>query len=78
MVTLTLNGHAPPVAGTISSESGDTLILTQINGETLTVDKSTISDEQRMDVSSMPPMSGVLSLSEIRDVVKYLSTLTAN
>ena len=39
------------------------------------IDVADIVERQKNDVSSMPKMSQVLSPTEIRDLVAYLSTL---
>ena len=75
MVTLTVTGEASPIAGTIASETEEALVITQISGEPSRVTKSKITDQQRINISSMPSMAGVLSLKELRDVVAYLSSL---
>jgi putative heme-binding domain-containing protein len=60
------------VAGAPKSETDAELVL-QTGDATRTIPKSQIA--QRSNASPMPPMGGVLSHRQLRDVVEFLSTL---
>jgi quinoprotein glucose dehydrogenase len=75
MVSLNLKNRAEAVAGTVISEDDNRFVVAQVNGDQITVDKASVLEEQRLSVSSMPPMVGVLTMPEIRDAVAYLQTL---
>ncbi|MGY8690029.1 MAG: hypothetical protein ACKVHP_20130, partial [Verrucomicrobiales bacterium] len=75
MISLTLKNQANPIAGTILEESENTLLIAQLSGDQISIDKAAVKEEQRLSVSSMPPMIGVLTLPEIRDVIAYLKDL---
>lgn len=73
-VSLTLeNGET--LAGTLQDESDSQLVVRTSNGPT-TIDKADIA--QRTNASAMPVMSERLSPRELRDVVEFLTTLTAD
>lgn len=59
--------------GTLRSETDATVTLQKANGGSETFDKSSIDRIDKVTVSSMPPMLGILTLEEIRDIVAYLS-----
>lgn len=69
------------VAGTILSEDKDkdenTLTIVTANNKTIRIDRERIEAESATR-SAMPEMAQVLTQREIRDLVEYLSTLTAS
>jgi len=75
LVTL-LSGDV--VAGIVSSETADTLILkSAIDGKPQTVKKADIKERQALP-SAMPPALGeVLGKRGLRDLIAYLATLKA-
>ena len=62
------------LAGSVTKESAKTLEFKLPDGKTQKVAVATIATRTR-PVSVMPPMLGILSAEEIRDVVAYLSGL---
>lgn len=63
-----------PVAGYLRDENAVRVQLETMEGEVLEIEKHRITS--RSDpVSTMPPMGEVLSLSEMRDLAAYLSSL---
>ncbi|MEX1135549.1 MAG: HEAT repeat domain-containing protein, partial [Balneolales bacterium] len=71
-VSLTLN-DGDTVQGALSAET-DTHITVSSGGEKQEIIKTAIS-EQTNSPSAMPPMGDVLTRTEIRDLVEYLTTL---
>lgn len=61
--------------GVFQRETDDYIILT-IDGEPVEISKEHIS-ERRHSPSAMPAMGEVLSRSQLRDIIEYLSTLRA-
>lgn len=73
-VSLTLKDKSI-VAGTLTRENPKQVTITDIvNGEKNTYLRADILEMTR-PVSTMPPMAGILSKSEIRDLVAYLASL---
>lgn len=71
-VTLTLqNGDL--IQGVLSGETDSRIRITR-DGEEQVIEKSEI-DERNNSPSSMPAMGGILSRSELRDLVEFLSSL---
>ncbi|HSU67656.1 MAG TPA: HEAT repeat domain-containing protein, partial [Tepidisphaeraceae bacterium] len=62
------------VAGMIRSETDTTIQVVSLEGQTSTIKKSDVVSKTPA-VSVMPPMGSVLSPSEIRDVIEYVSSL---
>ncbi|MDC0312664.1 HEAT repeat domain-containing protein [Verrucomicrobiales bacterium] len=75
MVALKLKNRAEAIGGTVISEDDNRFVVAQVNGDQMTIDKASVVEEQRLSVSSMPPMVGVLTMPEVRDAVAYLQTL---
>jgi putative membrane-bound dehydrogenase-like protein len=65
------------VSGMVKSENDTTVQLLGLEGEATTLKKSDIA-ARTPPASVMPPMGAVLSPSEIRDVIEYLSSLKKN
>jgi putative membrane-bound dehydrogenase-like protein len=65
------------VGGTIGSENGESLTLMLADGSKRVIATSEIAS-RGTPISMMPPMLGILSPSEIRDVVAFLSGLKAS
>ena len=63
------------IAGTVLEETADTLKLRAADGSESVLPKSEIA-AQTPPISVMPPMLGILTKREIRDVVAYLMSLT--
>ncbi len=76
MVSLEIKNRTTPVAGTVLEETEDAWMISQLGGDAIKVSKDSVENIQRLSLSSMPPMAGVLSLPEIRDVLAYLRSLT--
>lgn len=72
-VTLTLKG-GNTITGTLLEETDDYVAVDTGSGSPRRVDKARI-EERTTAPSSMPSMQGLLSKSEIRDVIAYLKTL---
>lgn len=70
-VTLKDGGN---VAGTLDKESKDAVTVKLADGTSKTLPRSEIAS-QTPPVSVMPPMLGILTKEQIRDVVAYLSSL---
>jgi putative heme-binding domain-containing protein len=64
------------LSGTIESEDGAELVLKLADGSTKAIASKQIASKTP-PVSMMPPMLGILSPAEIRDVVAFLSGLKA-
>lgn len=62
------------ISGFVANESESEIELTNLQGETVRVKKLAIQSRSN-PASAMPTMKGVLTLSEIRDLVEYLSGL---
>lgn len=75
MISLTLKHQKNAVAGTLTEDTGQRYTIALLNGDSVTIDKAAIASEDRLSVSSMPPMAGVLTPLELRDAVAYLATL---
>ena len=75
MISLKLKNRAEAIAGTVISEDDEQIVVAQVSGEQVAIDKASVLEEQRLSVSSMPPMLGVLTMPEVRDAVAYLQTL---
>ena len=65
------------VSGMIRSENETTIQLVSLEGENSTLKKSDVV-ARTPPVSVMPPMGAVLTPSEIRDVIEYVSSLKKN
>ena len=59
-------------AGIFESETDRTLRLVQLNGETVAVDKRTISSRRSIHESPMPPYDGALNPRDVADLVTWL------
>ena len=73
MVTLTLS-NGETVTGLVQDETTETIIIRSGNQQAQEIEKSSIK-EQKSIPSSMPPMGGILTKKEIRDVIAFLGTL---
>ena len=62
------------IAGTPMSENDTTLFMKTPTGETEEIAKDTI-DSRTPAVSAMPPMTGILSKQDLRDLMAYLLIL---
>jgi putative heme-binding domain-containing protein len=62
------------LAGIVRKETEDELTLMTLDNQTHVVKKNSIT-QRTAPISSMPPMTGVLSKREIRDLVAYLGRL---
>ena len=63
------------ISGTVISETDEIITLGRADGKSVTIRKGEIDDRSDAKLSAMPKMTEVLSASEIRDLVEYLSTL---
>jgi len=75
-VSLTLKDGSQ-ANGILLEENVSEIFLRTNQAEPLKIEKARIA-ERRNNPSSMPPMGGILSKREIRDLVKYLSTLKSD
>jgi quinoprotein glucose dehydrogenase len=75
MATVTLK-NGTTLAGTILQETADKLLLRQPDGTDVTVLVADIA-QRTPPISVMPPMHGILTPRQLRDVVAYLGTLKA-
>ena len=75
MATVTLK-DGTTLAGTILSETPDKILLRQPDGVEVSAAPSAI-EGRTPPISVMPPMHGILTPRQIRDVVAYLETLMA-
>ncbi len=75
MATVTLK-DGTTLAGTILSETPDKILLRQPDGVEVSAVPSAI-EGRTPPISVMPPMHGILTPRQIRDVVAYLATLKA-
>jgi len=74
LATLQLqNGET--VAGMVLEENPDRLLIAQLDGSARAVPKSQVTDRSAQDASAMPPMSGILTKQEIRDLIAFLAGL---
>jgi putative heme-binding domain-containing protein len=73
LVSLTLKDGSS-LAGTLTSEMADALELKLPDGQLRRVDVAAIA-QKSPPMSVMPPMLGVLTTGEVRDVVAYLASL---
>jgi putative heme-binding domain-containing protein len=60
------------VAGIFESENDRTLRLVQLDGESVAVEKSTISSRQSIHQSPMPPYDRALNPADVADLVAWL------
>ncbi len=60
------------VAGIFESENDRTLNLVQVNGETVAIEKSTISSRRSIHQSPMPPYDQALNPADLADLVAWL------
>ena len=74
-VRLFILKNGTTVAGSILEEKPDSLRVAKGVGELVTVRRSDIANEVPQAGSVMPDLAKTLRLSEIRDLVEYLSTL---
>ena len=75
MATVTLK-DGTTLAGTILSETFDRILLRQPDGVEVSAASSAM-EGRTPPISVMPPMHGILTPRQIRDVVAYLETLKA-
>jgi len=75
VVSVTLKDGSD-VAGTLAQETPDAITIRLFDGNRRTMARSDVAT-QTAAISVMPPMYGVLKPREIRDVVAFLSSLTA-
>jgi putative heme-binding domain-containing protein len=75
MATVTLK-DGTTLAGTILSENPDRILLRQPDGVEVSAASSAM-EGRTPPISVMPPMHGILTPRQIRDVVAYLETLKA-
>ena len=75
MATVTLK-DGTTLAGTILSETSDRILLRQPDGVEVSAASSAM-EGRTPPISVMPPMHGILTPRQIRDVVAYLETLKA-
>ncbi|MFP6903902.1 MAG: HEAT repeat domain-containing protein [Verrucomicrobiota bacterium] len=71
----TLVTESATLAGNIIEESGDTLVLVDTVAKKHRIKKSAVKSRTQVQASIMPPMTGILTPGELRDVVAYLKTL---
>jgi putative heme-binding domain-containing protein len=64
-------------AGVFESETDRTLRMVQLNGETVAVEKSTITSRRNIHESPMPPYDGVLKPRDVADLVTWLMRRSA-
>jgi quinoprotein glucose dehydrogenase len=64
------------LSGTIESENAEGMVLKLADGSTKAIASKQIASKTP-PISMMPPMLGILSPAEIRDVVAFLSGLKA-
>jgi putative heme-binding domain-containing protein len=74
MVSVTMK-DGKSVSGTVSAESADVLKVKAVDGAEMEIRKGEIA-MQTPAISVMPPMLGILTKAEVRDVVAYLMSLT--
>lgn len=75
-VTLTLS-NGEEVRGVLEAETETTITVASGGDEVRTVNKSDIENRENV-LSAMPPMGDILSRTELRDVLEYMSTLTSD
>ncbi|MDB6071187.1 MAG: hypothetical protein JWL81_2358 [Verrucomicrobiales bacterium] len=75
MATLTLK-NGTVLAGTLTEETADKITLRLPDGTATSAATADIA-ERTPPLSVMPPMHGILTPRQIRDVIAYLGTLTA-
>lgn len=63
------------VAGTVMEDTAEALKVRATDGAVVAIQKNEIAS-QTPPISVMPPMLGILTRSEVRDVVAYLASLT--
>lgn len=63
------------VAGTVMEDTAEALKVRATDGALVAIQKNEIAS-QTPPISVMPPMLGILTRSEVRDVVAYLASLT--
>lgn len=73
IVNVTLKNRTE-VTGTLATETPDAVTVRLFDGKRQTIPRSEIAS-QTPPVSIMPPMTGILQPTELRDVVTYLSSL---
>ncbi|MFM8358104.1 MAG: HEAT repeat domain-containing protein, partial [Verrucomicrobiota bacterium] len=73
LLTLTLK-DGETLDGLRLRESTESITLRLTSGETRVVPRASVTRQSASQVSTMPPMGGVLTPREIRDVVAFLST----
>ena len=61
-------------AGLLQAEDDVTITLAPADGPAVTIAKARVS-ERTKPVSAMPPMAGILTAGELRDLVEYLASL---
>ena len=63
------------IAGTILDESPDRLVIAQLDGSARQVQKADIKNRSAQNASAMPPMAGILTKREIRNLIAFLASL---
>ena len=63
------------VNGSVIRESETDLVIATAEAKIVTIDQGEIDERQTNSVSAMPEMGKILTASEVRDLVAYLSTL---
>lgn len=65
-------------AGIFESETDRTLHMVQLDGQSVSIEKSTITSRESLHRSPMPAYDQVLSPSQLADLVSWLLTLSSN
>jgi quinoprotein glucose dehydrogenase len=63
------------VAGTLVKETDEDVTIAIATGDRIAVSVSEIRERKTLEVSSMPPMLGILTKRELRDVLAFLNSL---
>lgn len=71
-VTLSLK-NGDNISGIVQEETGSAVIIQTVEGDTREISRSEIESRSNAP-SSMPPMGMILTRSEMRDIVEFLST----
>ena len=73
-VTLTLRGRYMAVTGIIEKKSAGFISIKDPAGNRSLLKVADIKSRSKL-LSSMPPMTGILSRRDLRDMIAYLKTL---